>query len=162
MVVTSRSGILIWKIRADSAGIWAVMYDRLVRRLKNTMNLTIKYPRFNKKIRKSQVVTWPTSRPVIGSNNLVMRNMKSRDQTSVLLSVAFSLIVCQHYLFGGKFGYYCNLLDIIVVVFFISWRLILFGGLAPSFSGGFSCLLWGCRTYMVKLKEFQACQKKIF
>ena len=56
------------------AGLWAVMYDRLVRRSKNTMNLTIKYPCFNKKIRKSQVVTWPFSRPVIGSNYLVMRN----------------------------------------------------------------------------------------
>ena len=54
------------------------MYDRLVRRSKNTMNLTIKYPRFNKKIRKSQVVTWPKSRPVIGSNNLVMRNIEYR------------------------------------------------------------------------------------
>ena len=45
------------KERANSAGIWAVMFDRLVRISKNTMNLTIKYPRFNKKIEKSQVVT---------------------------------------------------------------------------------------------------------
>ena len=35
----------------------ALLYDRQNRILKNTMNFAIKYPRFNKKIRKSQVVT---------------------------------------------------------------------------------------------------------
>ena len=45
------------KIRAGWAGIQAVMYDRLIRRSENTMNLSIKYPSFNKNIRKSQVIT---------------------------------------------------------------------------------------------------------
>ena len=71
----------------------AVVYNRLVLGIEKyhdfinkkypsfqqKMNLTIKYRRFYKKIAKSQVVTWLISRPVIGSNHLVMRNKKSRD-----------------------------------------------------------------------------------
>ena len=73
------------------------------RRSENTMNLTIKYPRFNKKIKKSQVVTWSNSSPVIGSNHLVMRNIECRK---------FSIPKFQYYWIPKKFQYrssiYCT------------------------------------------------------
>ena len=55
-------------IEADWAGLWHYYIIGWSLVSKNIMNLTIKYPRFNKNIRKSQVVTWPKSRPVIGLN----------------------------------------------------------------------------------------------
>ena len=69
-------------IEADWAGLWHYYIIGWSLVSKNIMNLTIKYPRFNKNIRKSQVVTWPKSCPLIGSNNLAMRNRQYKDNQS--------------------------------------------------------------------------------